>query len=240
MSHKILIIEDEEGVIRAIQGCLEPEGFTTVVARDGCQGLRAVIEEKPALVILDLILPGLDGLEVCRKIRQDPETARLPILILSGKGEEMDKVVGLWVGADDYLATPFGPKELVARVWALLRRSTGHPAARVLRAGGIELDTERYTVSIGGKAAALTSREFDLLKALLEVNGRALTREYLLETVWGHDRSIDIETRTIDVHIRSLRHKLGHEGRRILTVRNIGYRCDLSSEGPPPSALPEG
>ena len=232
MAQEILIIEDMEPVVQAIRMVLEREGFRLLTAQSGQEGLRAVSEQKPDLVILDLILPDMDGLEICRRIRKNPEVARVPIMILSGKAEEVDKVVGLAVGADDYLAKPFGDKELVARVKALLRRSAAPPESKVLLAGAIEMDSERYTVSVAGNPIALTSREFELLKALLGVKGRALTRDYLLETVWGHDRAIGIETRTIDVHIRSLRHKLGIEGRRILTVRNIGYRCDVSQEGP--------
>ena len=232
MSQEILIIEDMEPVVQAIRMVLEVEGFRLLTARTGQEGLRAVGEQKPDLVILDLILPDMDGLEICRRIRKNPEVARVPILILSGKAEEVDKVVGLAVGADDYLAKPFGDKELVARVKALLRRSAAPQESKVLLAGTIELDPERYTVGVAGSPVVLTSREFDLLKALMEAKGRALTRDHLLETVWGHDRAIGIETRTIDVHIRSLRHKLGREGRRILTVRNIGYRCEVSEEGP--------
>ncbi len=232
MAQEILIIEDMEPVVQAIRMVLEGEGFRLLTAQNGRDGLRAVSEQKPDLVILDLILPDMDGLEICRKIRKNPDVARVPILILSGKAEEVDKVVGLAVGADDYLAKPFGDKELVARVKALLRRSAAPPESKVIRAGAIELDSERYTVGVSGNPVALTSREFELLKALLYAKGRALTRDHLLETVWGRDRAIGIETRTIDVHIRSLRHKLGSEGRRILTVRNIGYRCKTSEEGP--------
>jgi DNA-binding response OmpR family regulator len=232
MPQEVLIIEDMEPVVQAIRMVLGREGFRLLIAKNGQDGLRAVTEQKPDLVILDLVLPDMDGLDICRRIRKNPEVARVPILILSGKAEEVDKVVGLAVGADDYLAKPFGDKELVARVKALLRRSATPPESTMLRAGTIELDPERYTVGVAGSPITLTSREFELLKALMEAKGRALTRDHLLKTVWGHDRAIGIETRTIDVHIRSLRHKLGMEGRRILTVRNVGYRCDVSPEGP--------
>lgn len=233
MSQEILVIEDMESIVLAIRGYLEREGFQVLTAMNGQDGLRAVTEHKPDLVILDLILPDMDGLDICRKIRRNPEVARVPILIVSGKTEEVDKVVGLAVGADDYLTKPFSDKELVARVKALLRRSTALPESKLLRAGTIELDPERYTVSVAGHPIALTSREFELLKALLEAKGRALTRDHFLETVWGFDRAVNVETRTVDVHIKSLRSKLGPEGRRILTVRNIGYRFDISPEGPP-------
>lgn len=232
MAQKILIIEDMEDIVFVLKEYLEREGFQVTAAYNGLQGLQAVTEQKPDLVILDLTLPGLEGLEVCRRIRRDPETAQIPVLILSGKGEEVDKVVGLEVGADDYMTKPFGPKELVARVKTLLRRTGAPQVAKVLKAGQIEMDLERYTVNVRGRGIALTLREFDLLRALLEVKGRALSREFLLEKVWGRDREVGIETRTIDVHIRSLRNKLGPEGRRILTVRNVGYRLDFSPEGP--------
>ena len=235
MSQEILIIEDEESVVFSLRAYLEREGFHVLTAMNGHDGLRAVTEQKPDLVILDLILPDMDGLEICRKIRRNPEVARVPIMILSGKSEEMDKVVGLAVGADDYLGKPFSDKELIARVKALLRRAVAPPESKMLRAGTIELDPERYTVSVARRPITLTSREFELLKALMEAKGRALTREHFLETVWGLDRAVSIETRTVDVHIKSLRSKLGSEGHRILTVRNVGYRFDPSEEVPPQS-----
>lgn len=238
MAQKILIVEDMQSLADALRVFLQREGFQVVLAYDGVEGLRLVTEEKPDLVILDIVLPGEDGLEVCRRIRQEPETARLPILILSGKGEEMDKVVGLEVGADDYLAKPFGDRELVVRVRALLRRSLAPAQSRVLRVGGIEVDSERYTVSVGGRPVALTPRELELLRALLEAKGRALGRGYLLETLWGRDRKVGIESRTLDVHVRSLRNKLGREGQRILTVRKVGYRVDTSLAVPEQGPLP--
>ena len=238
MAQKILIIEDMQDLAAALRVFLQRAGFQVVLAYEGLEGLRMVTEEKPDLVILDIVLPDLDGLEVCRRIRQDPETTRLPILILSGKGEEMDKVVGLEVGADDYLAKPFGDKELVVRIKALLRRSFAPAQSTVLRVGGIEVDPERYMVSVGGRPVALTPRELELLKALLEAKGRALGRGYLLETLWGRDRKVGIDSRTLDVHVRSLRNKLGREGQRILTVRKVGYRVDTSRVVPEQGPLP--
>jgi len=238
VAQKILIVEDMQSLADALRVFLQREGFQVVLAYDGVEGLRVATEEKPDLAILDIVLPGMDGLEVCRRIRQNPKTARLPILILSGKGEEMDKVVGLEVGADDYLAKPFGDRELVVRVRALLRRSLAPTQSRVLRVGGIEVDSERYTVSVGGRPVALTPRELELLRALLEAKGRALGRGYLLETLWGRDRKVGIESRTLDVHVRSLRNKLGREGQRILTVRKVGYRVDTSLAVPEQGPLP--
>jgi len=224
MAQKILVVEDMESVVETMRALLEQEGFQVVVARNGLEGLQAVNKERPDLLLLDLILPGLDGLEVCRRLRRNPETAQLPILMLSGKAEEADKVVGLEVGADDYITKPFSPKELIARVKSHLRRFQSASPSNLLRAGGIEMDLDRFTVTIRGDPVSLTAKEFQLLKALLEAEGRVASREFLFETVWGHDRRTEVDSRTIDVHIRSLRNKLSPEGRRIHTVRNVGYR----------------
>jgi len=229
MAPKILIVEDEQGVVDLLRARLEPEGFQVIAAYDGPEGLRAVTEARPDLVILDLILPGLDGVELCRRIRRQPETARLPILVLSGKTEEVDKVVMLELGADDYVTKPFRPKEVVARVKSLLRRVSTPAPPRVLRVGTLEVDLDRYTVFVAGEPVSLTAKEFELLKALLEAKERTLTRAFLLERVWEYGEELEIETRTVDVHIRSLRKKLGSEGARIITVRNVGYRLDTTS-----------
>lgn len=232
MAPKIVVIEDREDVVRVLKTYLEPEGFQVVTAATGEEGLRVVNREKPDLLILDLVLPGLDGLEVCRRLRRDPDTAQLPILILSGKGEATDRVTGLEVGADDYVAKPFNATEVVARVKALLRRASGSPAVRMLREGSIEVDIDRYTVSVEGRPVKLTAKEFDLLRALLEAKGRTLTRSFLLETIWGYGQAAAVESRTLDVHILALRKKLGKEGKRILTVRNVGYRVLPADQEP--------
>src|SRR6266513_1349616 len=229
MDSKILIVEDEQGVVHLLRDRLEPEGFKVIAAYNGQDGLRAVAEARPDLVILDLTLPGLDGFELCRRIRRQPETARLPILVLSGKAEEVDKVVMLELGADDYVTKPFSTKELVARVKTLLRRGSAPELPRVLRVGTLEVDLERHIVSVAGQPLSLTTKEFELLKTLLEARERTLTRAFLLERVWDYVEELEIETRTVDVHIRSLRRKLGSEGARIITVRNVGYRLDATS-----------
>jgi two-component system, OmpR family, alkaline phosphatase synthesis response regulator PhoP len=223
---KILIVEDMESVVTLLRTLLEREGFEVTAAQDGLEALEAVRREKPDLVLLDLILPGLDGLEVCRRIRHDPITAHLPIIILSGKEEETDKVIGLEIGADDYITKPFQANELIARVKSRLRRSAPTDPARVLKVGSLEMQLDRYTVTLRGKAIHLTSKEFNLLRALIMTNGRVLSRDALFESVWGHNKDADLQSRTIDVHIRSLRNKLGPEGSRIFTVRNVGYRLD--------------
>ncbi len=229
MHSKVLIVEDEQSVVDLLRKGLEPEGFQVIAAHNGQAGLRAVTEARPDLIILDLTLPELDGFELCRRIRRQPESARLPILVLSGRAEEVDKVVMLELGADDYVTKPFSPKELVARVKTLLRRVSTPALPRVLRVGTLELDLERHILLVAGHPISLTTKEFELLKALLEAKERTLTRAFLLEQVWEYGEELEIETRTVDVHITSLRKKLGSEGARIITVRNVGYRLDSTS-----------
>jgi two-component system phosphate regulon response regulator PhoB len=173
------------------------------------------------------MLPEIDGLEVCRRLRRDAASAAVPIIMLTAKAEEVDRVVGLEMGADDYLAKPFSPKELVARVRAILRRTRPAAVSSVLRAGTLALDRERHVVTLDEKPVALTPKEFDLLLALLESTGRVLSREQLLNRVWGYARADEIESRTVDVHVRRLRAKLGGESRRIGTLKGVGYRFEV-------------
>ena len=173
------------------------------------------------------MLPELDGREVCRRVRQDPATAAVPVIMLTAKGDEVDRVVGLELGADDYVVKPFSPREFLARVRAVLRRSRpGETGPAPLSAGAITLDPSTHAVAAGGEPLALTPKEFALLRALLDARGRVLSREFLLDRVWGYARASEIESRTVDVHVRRLRAKLGDEGRRILTVKNAGYRIE--------------
>ena len=221
---KVLVVDDEKDITALVAYHLEREGFRVLQAHDGLQGLELVKRERPNLLILDLMLPHLSGLDVCRRLRKEPDTARLPILMLTAKAEETDKVLGLELGGDDYLTKPFGPRELVARVKALIRRSEETQDEEIVKAGGLEVDLARYTVSIRKRAVELTAKEFDLLKALMLARGRALTRDYLLDRVWGYQQASEIESRTVDVHVRRLREKLGPEAKRIVTVKNVGYR----------------
>jgi DNA-binding response OmpR family regulator len=168
----------------------------------------------------------MDGLEVCRRLRADPGTAALPVIMLTAKADEVDRVVGLELGADDYIVKPFSPKELVARIRAVLRRTRPPATGRVLRVGALTLDASRHLVEVDGAALVLTPKEFDLLQALMEASGRVLTREYLLDHVWGYTRAGEIESRTVDVHVRRLRAKLGDEGRRVATIKGVGYRFE--------------
>ena len=227
MTREILVVDDEPDIRRLVVLHLEREGFRCRSAASGPDALREAAARPPALVVLDLMLPGLDGLEVCRRLRADAATAGVPIIMLTAKADEVDRVVGLEVGADDYVVKPFSPKELVARVRAVLRRA--RPAAGatpVLAAGPLTLDVARHTVTLHGRPLALTPKEFDLLRVLLEAAGRVLSREHLLNRVWGYARADEIESRTVDVHIRRLRAKLGDVGSRIATVKSVGYRFE--------------
>jgi len=222
----VLIVEDEPDIRHLITHHLQREGFRCREVATGTDALRAVRAATPDLIVLDLMLPEVGGLEVCRRLRGDAATAGIPIIMLTAKSDEVDRVVGLELGADDYVAKPFSPKELIARVRAVLRRARPEATGRVFREGGIALDPARHTVTVGGTPVALTPKEFDLLHVLLEAAGRALSREHLLTRVWGYAHADEIESRTIDVHVRRLRAKLGTEGRRISTVKSVGYRFE--------------
>src|SRR5215475_51294 len=226
MASRVLIVEDERDIRDLILLHLQRDGYQVTTAGSGEDALLQVKQSPPDLVLLDLMLPGMSGLEVCRRLRQEPTTAGLPILMLTAKVDEVDRVVGLEMGADDYVAKPFSPKELVARVRAVLRRARPGEAGRALSAGTVSLDVARHLVTVGGAPVELTPKEFDLLQALLEAAGRVLSREHLLNRVWGYARADEIESRTVDVHIRRLRAKLGAEERRIATVKGIGYRFE--------------
>ena len=226
MAREVLVVEDEPDIRRLVVLHLERDGFRCRTATSGADALREVKTAVPDLVVLDLMLPGLDGLEVCRRLRRDSSTSSVPIIMLTAKSDEVDRVVGLEVGADDYVGKPFSPKELVARVRAVLRRSRPDQPTPVLSVGPVTLDPARHAVSLDGRAVALTPKEFDLLQALLDAAGRVLSREYLLNRVWGYARADVIESRTVDVHVRRLRAKLGDAGTRIATVKSVGYRFE--------------
>jgi len=223
MTTKVTIIEDDSDIAGLVEHYLAAEGFKVSHARDGAEGLKRVKAMPPDLVILDLMLPGLDGLDVCKALRANPATSALPILMLTAKGEESDKVIGLELGADDYLTKPFSPKELVARVKSLLRRKARQePAVPVYTYKELRLDQERHEVTFKGKDVQLTAKEFALLQQLLENPGRVLTRQTLLDRVWGYQS--DVTTRTVDVHIRRLREKIPMLIDMILTVKSLGYK----------------
>jgi two-component system alkaline phosphatase synthesis response regulator PhoP len=227
---KILVVDDEKDIVELIRYNLEKEGYRVIAAFDGTQALKYAEKDLPNLIILDLMLPSLSGLEVCRILKQNKKTAGIPILMVTAKSTETDKVVGLELGADDYMTKPFSPRELVARVKAILRRtgiSKSEPMPDLIKIGNLYIDCGKYTICVKDKPIELTSKEFELLKILIAAKGRALTRDYLLDQVWGIDVSSEIETRTVDVHIAQLRKKLGSEGHRIITVKNVGYRFDI-------------
>ena len=229
MSSRVLIVEDEPDIRALVVHHLKREGYQVSAASSGEEALRQVQAAPPDLVLLDLMMPAMDGLEVCRRLRQDPATAMLPIVMLTAKGDEVDRVLGLEIGADDYVVKPFSPKELLARFRAVLRRSRPAPGAAPSTLGALVMDLGTHTASVGGETLALTPKEFDLLRALVEARGRVLSREFLLDRVWGYSRASEIESRTVDVHVRRLRVKLGPEGRRILTVKSVGYRLDAAA-----------
>lgn len=226
MATRVLVVEDEPDIRDLVAFHLEREGFQVRSAKSGTDALRQAKTALPDLIVLDLMLPGLDGLEVCRRLRQETSTASIPVIMLTAKGEEVDRVVGLEVGADDYVTKPFSPKELVARVKAVLRRVRPAEAPSLFSAGGLRVDFGKRQVAVDGAPVALTPKEFDLLRALIEARGRVLSRETLLDRVWGYARASEIESRTVDVHVRRLRQKLGAEGRRIVTAKSVGYRFE--------------
>jgi DNA-binding response OmpR family regulator len=229
----VLVVEDEPDIRQLVVHHLERDGFRCRQVATGPEALRAVRASTPDLIVLDLMLPGLDGLEVCRRLRADTATASIPIIMLTAKTDEVDRVVGLELGADDYVAKPFSPKELVARVRAVLRRARPGTPGRVLREGAIVLDPARHLVTVGGAAVNLTPKEFDLLHVFMEAAGRVLGCEHLLTRVWGYAHADEIESRTVDVHVRRLRAKLGDEGRRIATVKSVGYRFERADGAGP-------
>jgi two-component system alkaline phosphatase synthesis response regulator PhoP len=224
MAKKILIIEDEKDILELVKLYLEKEGFRTSTAGNGLDGLKQTRSERPDLVILDLMLPQLDGIEVCKKIRADHSTATTPILMLTAKAEESDQVVGLELGADDYVTKPFSPKALVARVKALLRRIERQQEEGPSRYqyGGLLMDRVKHEVTVDGREVPLTAKEFGLLEHLLQNPGRVLTRDVLLNAVWGYDYYGT--TRTVDVHVRRLKQKIPLLNDGIASVKSLGYK----------------
>ncbi len=230
MKDKILIVEDDRDIVKMLDYNLKKEGFRTVSVFDGEDALDAVRRERPNLVMLDLMLPGIDGLDVCKSLKKDPESASIPIIMLTAKSQESDKVIGLELGADDYITKPFSPKELVARIKAVLRRGKEHDKTpEVFKLGDLSIDFSKISVSVKDKPVLLTSKEFELLKTLLTAKGRVLSRDFLLDAIWGFDHAAEIQTRTVDVHIRTLRKKLKSAAKHIVTVKNYGYRFEYEN-----------
>ncbi|MGD0015917.1 MAG: response regulator [Verrucomicrobiia bacterium] len=223
MSETILIVDDEQDVLDLLAFNLQKAGFKTIAARDGATALQKARDAMPALIVLDLMLPQIEGTEVCRQLKVDPKTAHIPIIMLTAKAEEVDRVVGLELGADDYVTKPFSPRELALRVKTILRRASGRSApTEVFKVGDMVLDLAKHEVTVKGKPVELTATEFKLLTTLLERRGRVQTRDRLLMDVWGYEGEMD--TRTVDTHVRRLREKLGKTADLIETVRGVGYR----------------
>ena len=219
----ILVAEDEKDIRELLAFNLKREGFTVLEAGDGNEALRLAGEQRPDLILLDIMLPGLDGLSVCKALQREERTAGIPVIMLTARGEEVDRIVGLELGAADYVLKPFSMREVILRIRAGLRRGVSGGDGHVLRCGGLSLDVEKHTVLSGDTPLTLTMTEFRLLEDLLRHKGMARSREQLLDAVWGY--SFEGYARTVDTHVRRLRGKLGQAAAHIETVRGLGYRA---------------
>lgn len=231
LKQKILAVDDEQNILELISYNLHEDGYEVITATTGEEALDILQQQTPDLIMLDIMLPGQDGLQVCKQIKNNKETSAIPIIMLTARGEEIDKVLGLEMGADDYVVKPFGVRELLARVKALLRRAAIHPEEeqpQQINVGKLTLDTVTYTATLDGKKLLLTLKEFELLRMLIQNKNRVLTRDHLLDKVWGYEYYG--ETRTVDVHIRHLRQKLGEHAGMISTVRGLGYMLNEDGE----------
>ncbi len=223
----VLVIEDEKDLAELVAFHLEKEGFRALIAGDGASGLKEARSAKPDLILLDLMLPGMMGTELCRLLKGSEQTAAIPVIMLTAKGEEIDRVVGFEMGADDYVVKPFSTRELMLRVRAVLRRNAeSTPKGATVTIGELCIDTERHQVMVAGEEVLLTSTEYKLLMNLAERIGRVQSRELLLQNVWGYNYFGD--TRTVDTHLTRLRTKLGAAGEMIKTVRGFGYKMEAS------------
>ncbi|MDP3791868.1 MAG: response regulator [Candidatus Omnitrophota bacterium] len=226
---RILIVEDEKNIAKLIRYNLEKAGYDCTTVKTGEEAISILEKQAFDLMILDIMLPGIDGFEVCRKIKQYPKTRNMPIIMLTAKGEEVDKIVGLELGADDYMVKPFSPRELVLRIKAILKRGkTDEQKKELITIGDISVDIPKHRVTVKNKDVALTNMEFRLLLTLMERQGRVQDRDKLLNDVWNIDTMIN--TRTIDTHVKKLREKLGKAGDMIETVRGMGYRIREADE----------
>ncbi|HEU6436941.1 MAG TPA: response regulator transcription factor [Nitratidesulfovibrio sp.] len=222
---RILVVEDDEDILQLLTFTFESAGFEVRTATTGREGLDIALRQKPALVLLDLMLPGMSGLDVCRELKRLPETEDVPVIMLTARGEEVDRIVGLELGADDYVVKPFSPRELVLRIRAVLKRAQGvaeNPQRSQWQVDGLALDLDAHRVEVDGEEAALTATEFRLLAELVRNRGRVRTRDQLLNTVWGYE--FEGYARTVDTHVRRLRQKIGGYAAMIETIRGVGYR----------------
>ena len=222
MKSRILVVEDEPDAIELIEFNLKAAGFEVLTAMDGARALKLAMQMRPDLIVLDLMVPEIDGLEVCKILRRDTQMVSVPIIMLTARATEIDRILGLELGADDYLTKPFSPRELLLRIKKLLKRSQPAADAEQIRAGSLVIDVARHEVRHGDKKIVLTATEFGLLNALARRAGRVMSRDQLLAEVWRYDKFID--TRTVDTHMRRLRDKLGEAARHLDTIRGVGYR----------------
>ena len=230
-NEKILIVDDEEHIVELIKFNLEANGYKTITASNGLEALELAKNEKPDLVLLDIMLPGLNGNDVCKEIRKDTEISTMPIIMITAKGEELDRILGLELGADDYVTKPFSVRELMARIKAVLRRTKVEAVNDTYSFGNVSIDFNKHEVMKNGEKVELTLKEFELLQILIKNKGRVLTRDLLLDKIWGYE--FIGETRTIDVHIRYLRKKIEDDDKNpkfIETIRGIGYRFNRDGE----------
>lgn len=223
----ILCIDDEQHILELLTYNLEATGYTVTTATTAKDGLRIAADASPALILLDLMLPDMDGMELCKQLRANPSTATTPIIMLTAKNSEVDTVLGLELGADDYMTKPFSVRELIARVKALLRRSATPEIDTIIQIGPITIDSENYEAHRNGERLQLTLKEYELLKLLASSTGKVLTRDFLLDHIWGYE--FYGETRTVDVHIRHIRQKLQDDADMIETVRGVGYRMKATA-----------
>jgi two-component system phosphate regulon response regulator PhoB len=225
MRERILLVDDEPEIVELLEYNLRQAGYTVVTARDGASALAEIRRQRPDIILLDLMLPDIAGTEICRRLRRDASTQTIPVIMITARGEEIDRVVGFEIGADDYIVKPFSPRELVLRIGAVLRRTATHekptPGER-FRIGPMEVDVPQHRVTVDEEEVPLTALEFKLLYDLVSRPGRVQTRDSLLERVWGY--SAGVETRTVDTHVKRLREKLGAARDYIETVRGVGYR----------------
>ncbi len=228
MEKTILVVDDEVHIQELIKFNLSKNGFQVITADNGIDALRIAEDEKPDLILLDLMIPGIDGLEVCKKIRRNSSIESIPIIMITAKGEELDKILGLELGADDYITKPFSVRELVARVKAMLRRTSLKQEESKMRFGNISIDFQKHEVFRNNARVELTLKEFELLEILIKNKGKVMTRDFLLDKIWGYEYVG--ETRTVDVHVRHLRQKIEEDDKNpiyIQTIRGIGYKFNF-------------
>jgi DNA-binding response OmpR family regulator len=225
--YRVLVVDDDPDILDLISFNLSRAGFDCLLAADGASALDAIMRKPPDLVVLDIMLPGIGGLELLKRLKFDPMLRTVPVILLTARGEEVDRILGLELGADDYITKPFSVREMVLRAQRVVARTRTDEAARVLICDGIRLDVERFEVRVRGEEVRLTTTEFNLLAYLLRNRGRVISRDRLLEEVWGYRYAGN--TRTVDTHIQRLRDKLGEEAGRIETVRGVGYKVEAAA-----------